>query len=362
MPKFHEIFGKTILNTDIKYKLIDGLCPMSNTICDGGGNRHQTKLNNNDLNKLFPTNTIVNGKIPAICSIDYDKLNQQWIVCPRRIFSFPKNSDKKVNLHPIIKNHEEKIISLLGFSKNTKIGIYPEVYLKFSDDDTDINYHFDYILCEIIEDKVTLSELWDLLSIKENNKKNYYKKLLRENGLIQPRATDASVIKYFPNLENMAIIEVMTASTSGSNTERGTDIKSSYLNAIQNKLYECPGINKRQVWGRMATQLFAKSSLAESWNTKTYWVVQDELINNICRTTKLKIDDTENKNSLINFISLSYSDSNNLIISKNISIDSGVNFSGTNTCVDILLPKKTPSKLDLLSCILRTQLSNIINI
>ena len=42
--------------------------------------------------------------------------------------------------------------------------------------------------------------------------------------------------------------------------------------------YQGPGINKRQVWGRMATQLFAKSALAESWGGKTFWLVQDQLL------------------------------------------------------------------------------------
>lgn len=361
MPKFHELFGLNEINATTKNKLIQGICPMNNTICDGGGNRHQTKLNNTDINFIFNTETTINCNIPAICSIDYDKSNQQWIVCPRRIFSFPKNKDKTVNLNPIIQDHEKSIINSFGFPKDIKIGIYPEVYLKFTDDESDINYHFDYIICEITEDTVMLSDLWDLLLITDNKKKNHYKNLLRKSGLIQDKATNESTIKFFPNLDKMAIVEVMTASTSGSNTSKGTDIKSSYIKALQCKPYECPGINKRQVWGRMATQLFAKSSLAENWNSKTYWVVQDELIKNICKTTKLNIKANANANNLINFIELSYN-GNNLIISRNFNIDSGIDFLGTNTGIDILLPKKSPSKLDLLECILKSQLSNVFKI
>lgn len=364
MPKFYEIFGQNKFNTNTKNKLIDGICPMNNTLCDGGGNRHQTKINKTEINAILNIETKINCIIPAICSIEYDKSYQKWIVCPRRIFSFPKRKDKTINLNPVIQTHEKSIINKLGFSENIKVGVYPEVYLKFSDDNTDINYHFDYIICELLEDTITLSNLWDMLLITDRKKKNHYKHILRENKLIPTKATDESKIMFFPNLENMAIIEIMTASTSGSNTSKGTDIKSSYLKALQCKPYECPGINKRQVWGRMATQLFAKSSLAESWNTKTYWVVQDELMKNICKTTKLKLNNSNsnsNSNNLINFIKLLY-DNEVLIVSDSFSIDSGIDFSGTNTGIDILLPKKSPSKLNLLECMLRSQLSTVFDI
>jgi len=42
----------------------------------------------------------------------------------------------------------------------------------------------------------------------------------------------------------------------------------------------------------MATQLFAKSALAEEWGGKTVWLVQDQLLKNIQLTTKLRLQDS----------------------------------------------------------------------
>lgn len=362
MPKFYEVFGQRASSSLPKSLLVDAICPLTHTGCDGGGNRHQTKLSAKDLENLFPLESKVDGKIPAICSITYEKPNQQWVVCPRRLFAFPKNADKQVNFEPIICDHEQDLINELGFRSGCKIGIYPEVYLKYSDDESEINYHFDYVICEVLENQITLGELWKILSITDQQEKSRYKKSLRDNGLITTGANDHTRIKLFPNLEKMAIIEVMTASTSGSNKEKGTDIKSAYLKFLSGEGYDCPGINKRQVWGRMATQLFAKSAITENWGAKTYWVVQDKLLENICKTTKLKIEPQDNLSSSINFISFSYGTDGDLSLSQSVSIDSGIDFSGTGKGIDILLAKTYPSKQVLLSCMLRSQLSSVISL
>jgi len=46
--------------------------------------------------------------------------------------------------------------------------------------------------------------------------------------------------------------------------------------------------NYRQVFGRMASQLFAKSEVAASWGGKTIWVLQDVLLEYIQQTTAFK--------------------------------------------------------------------------
>ncbi|NMO75236.1 hypothetical protein [Vibrio breoganii] len=362
MPKFYEVFGQSTSSLLSKDLLIDAICPLTNTLCDGGGNRHQTKLSAKDLLDLFPIETKIEGKIPAICSITYEKKNQQWVVCPRRLFAFPKNPNKQVNYDPIISDHEQDLINSLGFASGSKIGIYPEVYLKYSDDESEINYHFDYVVCEVLDNQVTLGELWDVLSISDKQEKSKYRKSLKDNGLIEAGAKDDSKIKIFPNLDKMAIIEVMTASTSGSNKEKGTDIKSAYLKFLSGEPYECPGINKRQVWGRMATQLFAKSAITENWGAKTYWAVQDKLLENICKTTKLELQQQETSSSSINFEAFSYDTEGKLSLSQSVSIDSGIDFSGTGKGIDILLAKTYPNKTVLLSCMLRSQLSNVIEL
>ncbi|WP_213999491.1 hypothetical protein [Arsukibacterium sp.] len=167
----------------------------------------------------------------------------------------------------------------------------------------------------------------------------------------------------FQILQSFPILEVMTASTSGSNTEKGTDIKSAYIKMLNGDDYECPGINKRQVWGRMATQLFAKSVLAESWGSKTYWVVQDKLLQNIALTTKLTLNkfDGEEK-STVNFLSLGFNKSGGVELLNKFNIPSGIKSDGESSCVDILIPKENPSKQELLKCILRAKLSAIVTL
>ena len=142
----------------------------------------------------------------------------------------------------------------------------------------------------------------------------------------------------------------MTASTSGSDTEAGTNIAASFTDAILGMEHNCPGINKRQVWGRMATQLFAKSALAEAWGGKTIWLVQDKLLKNIELTTKLTVDSTPKPTATgtINFLSMKYKDGekgiNSVLLSDYSEKSAGISFDGNNECTDILLPKIYPKK------------------
>lgn len=65
------------------------------------------------------------------------------------------------------------------------------------------------------------------------------------------------------------VIEAMTCSTSGGNKEKGTDMQSAFRTAtlaangiLDSGVVESPGVNLRQVWARMASQLIAKSEAA----------------------------------------------------------------------------------------------------
>jgi hypothetical protein len=174
-------------------------------------------------------------------------------------------------------------------------------------------------------------------------------------------------IAYLPDLTNPVIVEVMTASTSGSDHSAGTDIATSFTHAIQGLEHNCPGINKRQVWGRMATQLFAKSALAEFWGGKTVWLVQDKLLNNIELTTKMALNNIpDSKSGSINFLSMTYDG-----VKKGIGAlkvvgysekEAGIAFAGTNSCSDILLSKVMPDKKQFLISVLRRPLSTLIRL
>ena len=55
------------------------------------------------------------------------------------------------------------------------------------------------------------------------------------------------------------------------------------------KEHKAPGINYRQVWARMVSQLIVKSEVGLHWGGKTIWLVQDVLVNYICSSTALDI-------------------------------------------------------------------------
>lgn len=339
MPKFHEIYCETDF-TRLSDSLKTCLCPLSNSPCDGGGNRHQTTIKGEHL-KLIP-NTKLEKIVPAVCSIKYSD-DTSWIVCPRRLFAYPNNLDHTKVVQP----HEHEILKAIDIQSFKYKAIYSEIYLQLKDDDADINYHFDYIITDL-HDEITLEDFFQLYEINSEVEQKKFIKILKANKLI-----NNNLLSKIPRLDNLRILEVMTASTSGSNTSKGTDIKSSFIKALNQDEYECPGINKRQVWGRMATQLFAKSALAESWGSKTYWIVQNELLKNICRTTKLELTHTKENFNTINFISMGYDNYQTLKLNENIAIPSGISYDSTGSGIDILLPKKNPTKLNLLEALLR---------
>lgn len=282
MPKFFEVFCKKDQLDEIKSSLSEGTCPLSNSICDGGGNRHQTKLRQADIDTINNLGVkSIGADIPAICSIDYG--DEAWIVCPRRLLAFSKGGD---GVKRWLKNHERYILLNAGFNQGQKIAIFSEVYLKYNDGESDINYHFDYVAFPIIECDLTLDEFMSRYEVNDRAVSIKARNILFAEGT-QSIDNKKSCNRQALDFSTFSILEVMTASTSGSNSSKGTDIKSAYLKMLAGHEYECPGINKRQVWGRMTTQLFAKTAIAEEWGGRTYWVVQDQLLKNIEKTTKL---------------------------------------------------------------------------
>ena len=93
------------------------------------------------------------------------------------------------------------------------------------------------------------------------------------------------------------IVEVMTCSTSGGNKAKGTDMANAFRSAVlfANRIIEnvpaSPGVNVRQVWARMASQMIAKSEAAIAWGGHAIWVVQDLLADYIKTQTALPLDE-----------------------------------------------------------------------
>lgn len=365
MPKFYEVYGNDVYNNspDVVAERKAAYCPFTESTCDGGGNRHQTKirLENSPLRDKFNEN--LSSVIPGVCSIEYG--DDIWIVCPRRLLGF-KSSSGEISVNQSLKEHEKAALLAAGLPRNVELGVWSEVYLQYGDDEASINYHFDFVISKI-ERNISFSNAMSSHNITLDSEIEEIKKSAKTGKYISGRFDENKTLEYFPNLDSPFIVEVMTASTSGSDTEAGTDIASSFKEAILGNQHNCPGINKRQVWGRMATQLFAKSALAEFWGGKTIWLVQDQLLKNIELTTKLRIEPSSSSESgTVNFLSMKYNQGeigiNSLILSNYFEKNAGISFEGNNECTDILLPKIYPEKKELLKSVLRRELSAIIKL
>lgn len=180
-----------------------------------------------------------NGFIPCgVCSVKISEKN--WAICPRRLLSLTSGTAS-----PEQSKLRNRLFSLAGFSRGDRIKIWSEISLR--DNSTGLNYRLDYVL----------------------------------------KADERAPV----------IIEVMTASTSGGNKRKRTDMQSAFCDAVlfANGLLTdrnlSPGVNARQVWARMASQMIVKSEIANKWGGCTIWVVQDSLMDYISKHTGLRLND-----------------------------------------------------------------------
>ena len=120
---------------------------------------------------------------------------------------------------------------------------------------------------------------------------------------------DQVFIDDFPG-DPLVIVEVMTSSTSGGDKKKRTQVAMAFEDAILSRgKHKGPGINYRQVWARMVSQLIVKSQVGLAWGGKTIWVLQDVLADYISSSTALNlkqfISDTPNE---VNILAMGYSD------------------------------------------------------
>ena len=264
MPVVHEDFGH-VLATSGEYRgqFRDAKCPyMGGKLCDGGSNRDMMRwpAGNQPRAPFFDLSVGAQGKgfIPCgVCSIRTNKMS--WMVCPRRLLTFDAMSPSRAQRLLI-----QRIFRLGGFMAGDKIRVWSEITLR---DKSGFNYRIDYVL----------------------------------------RADDRPPV----------IVEILTASTSGGNRAERTDMQSAFCDAVlfaQGILEthgQSPGVNIRQVWARMASQLVAKSEVANQWGGRAIWVVQDALMAYISSQTGLRVKELHSPNwklGEINVISCSISD------------------------------------------------------
>jgi hypothetical protein len=121
---------------------------------------------------------------------------------------------------------------------------------------------------------------------------------------------DEMWIDNFP-ADPITILEIMTSSTSGGNKEKRTQIAMACEDAIlHGEKHNAPGINYRQVWARMVSQLIVKSQVGMAWGGKTIWLVQDVLTDYISKSTALILPQyLSNCLDEVNILSFGYGDS-----------------------------------------------------
>jgi len=366
MPTIFELFGFLVDDRSPEVEAIRKArqCPFMGATCDGGGNRYQTKIKltlQEPLTHYF--NSDFTEVIPGVCSIKAGE--DIWVVCPRRLFAAKFDGQGVPSINRAVQQYERDLLIHAGLPSETEIGTWAEVSLKHRVADAEINYHFDYVLAPLVD--TSLSTLLNQSKFAGSTAKDLDElvRIARKSGYFQDRKQNlADITIPLPDLSNLFILEVMTASTSGSDTENSTDMRSAFRNALLFSEHTSPGINKRQVWGRMVTQLFAKTALAHEWNGRTIWIIQDSLLHNIELTTRLKTTDVpSDPQRNISLVIMHYftdvDGRTEISFRSTIEGDAGIDFNGSDTFTDILLPKLAPPKVELLKAILRRRLDAI---
>ena len=245
MPIAHELYGHVLTESgEHTRQFRDARCPhMHGRQCDGGGNRDMARWPARDqpLAPFFDAAVGKNsgGWIPCgICSVLVDE--RPWAICPRRLLTLGSDTPSPQQ-DPLV----TRVFQLAGFTSGERVRVWSEVSLR--DKGGNVNYRLDYVL--------------------------------------------------FGEDDRPVVVEVMTASTSGGNKSKGTDIQSAFCNAVlfaegnRPDIGGAPGVNIRQVWARMASQLIVKSQIFNEWGGRTIWVVQDLLANYMNAKTGLRLQE-----------------------------------------------------------------------
>jgi hypothetical protein len=262
-----------------------------NALCDGGGNRYLTKIDltqeaRRSLKAFFSD---LNSVVPGVCSIIPTHGQPPWIVCPRRLLVF---SDHGVHQNAVMRY----LFRLLNYPVGTQLGIWQEVKVRYQDTRSDklFDYTFDYVLMPIAD-----------VALPDKKAAQLSRRGFRVSG--------SNIVHSYP-VGQPSIVEIMTSSTSGGNRARRTQIPQAFEDALLVRAHKGPGINYRQVWARMVSQLLVKSEVAHGWGGKAIWVVQDMLVDYIQRSTGLDIYAFANESpSQVNLLSVSYGDLRNAV-------------------------------------------------
>lgn len=303
MPTIFEIFGYRLDDHSVEAyeSRRNAHCPFMNRDCDGGGNRYLsdvTVAGKPQLEAIFPGRKKVRA---GVCSLQLTVESGPWIVCPRRLLTL----NRTVTAAKAHQGESERtVLGLLGYKKGTKLGVWPEVKIKYKETikgaQKRFDYTFDYILMPIGRASQT--------EVEEATGKSWaqLRSSLESSGYAMAKRGDQYFVEDFP-VGTPSVVEIMTSSTSGGDKSKRTTISMAFEDAMLGYEHKAPGVNYRQVWARMVSQLIVKSEVGLNWGGKTVWLVQDVLVNYICASTALDIRKfVATIPSEVNMLSLTY--------------------------------------------------------
>ncbi len=327
--------------------------------CDGGGNRYSSQI---ALGSDHPLRTHFLGvdDVPAgVCSIQTTPDTSPWIVCPRRLLALGREDP---GVRKWQSYAEEKTLGFLSYPPKSRLGVWTEVKLKYEEAGKSFDYTFDYIVAPIGSTPVKS------MSLQLGQSVQAVAKSLAIAGYSLAVRDGEDFVEDFP-IGPPSLVEIMTSSTSGGNKKKRTTIAMAFEDSMLEKSHEAPGINYRQVWARMVSQLIVKSEVALAWGGKTIWVVQDNLVDYICKSTALDVRKfLSEKSDEVNMLSFSYGDINGkkegIIDLVNSALYAGPMTTGTRSnkpsFQDMIRTPLTPSKDRLFSLLIRQRPKNIV--
>lgn len=303
MPKIFEIFGYPINDRSEEAELNrrQARCPFMGRDCDGGGNRYLSPIDlshHPELQIMFPNRS----KLAAgVCSIQVKANLAPWIVCPRRLLVLGR---ERAGERTCQKKSELETLRLLGYPSGTRLGVWPELTLKYSRVVNEVklsfNYTFDYLIMPI--SAVSQSQIEE----STHQKWSKLQPIFQNGGYTLAKRGGEYYVEDYPT-GVPSIIEIMTSSTSGGNKNTRTTIPMAFEDALRGQPHAAPSINYRQVWARMVSQLIVKSEIALNWGGKSIWLVQDLLVDYICSSTGLNLRNFLSENTdEVNLFSFSY--------------------------------------------------------
>lgn len=305
MSKIYELFGYRLdaWGEEAAANCAKAWCPFMDAECDGGGNRYLSALelkNHPALAAKFPNKQVVQA---GVCSLRVRQNEQPWIVCPRRLFSLRENA-AQLNYQDQVK---QQLAKYMGLPQGIPYRAWAEVKMKVGtttedEQEKSFDYTFDYVIAG--SSKIRLSDAAILIGRSEKATQ----KIAETNGYTLAKRGEIW-IEDFP-ADPVVIVEIMTSSTSGGDKKKRTQIGMAFEDAVLHpENHQASGINYRQVWARMVSQLIVKSQVGMAWNGKTIWLIQDVLANYISSSTALNLSSyLAEKSDEVNILAFGYGD------------------------------------------------------